>query len=226
MSCYRPVFNIYLADLPGDLEDFSSCLLHTSLCTYKCLSSLPHGFGKALSVWLTQHDKYNPRCIKFSQSVREEETYQFGSPGGSPCSMASCWRNTSSQGMTEACWGLASLWKKKYLCKFPGVRSDLLFGLLQKGETERDQQVHLRSWVYLVDWVASSYSDQRGEVAEWVGRSPPKDTPRASGRHQPSSPQVPNVPKAAARRKSNCAFHASNGSLFTHIHACIVFNCE
>lgn len=74
--------------------------------------------------------------------------------------------------------------------------------------------------------VASSYST-RGEKQRggWADLRP-KTHPVFSGRHQPYSPQVPSVPKAVAKRKSNCAFHGSNGSLFTQRHAYVVIKCE
>lgn len=199
----------------------ATCKTNIQLLCHMALVCIWRHFGKGLFfmtdwLWFTQHDKSNHRHQ--IQRIREK-TYQFGSPVGSPCSMASYWKNTSWQGMTEACWSLPcqTNFEKKMMYSHGGVR--------RKENTWRDisNTSTVVEWILLTDRkVASSYSNQRAEAEGWEGRSPPKDTPRVSGRHQPHSPQVPKVPKAVAKRKYNCAFHGSNGSLFTYRHAGIV----
>lgn len=88
-----------------------------------------------------------------------------------------------------------------------------------------DWQDDYQSWICLGDpKLASSYSKQRREAAEWVGTSPPTYTPPCvrAGRHRLHSSQVTNVPKAVAAPWSNYAFHASNGWLSNIGHTRIV----
>lgn len=72
--------------------------------------------------------------------------------------------------------------------------------------------------------VASSYSKRSGD-AEGGQITAHRHTPACQGATSPLSPQVPKVPKAVAKRKSNCSFHGCNGSPFTNKHVSNPIKC-
>lgn len=124
--------------------------------------------------------------------------------------------------MTEAFWGLIFPDElRKVVPRRRALRLNALWSRqlqIPVGRMENtwwaQEQQRRAEWISLTDLkVASSYSKQRGDAAGRVGRSPPTDTPLpARAPPTPGSPQVPKVPKAVAKRRSNCSFHGCNGS--------------
>lgn len=186
----------------------------------------------SFSLWFTQHVKYDHRCVKLSQSVRENELTSLALQ----LVLLVVWLLVGKILLNKEWPRHGEVWLLRWNTNNnSGVRSGTRICSLNSCRLQSDgvrtpetcKTTTEVGWILLTDRkVSFSYTNQRGEAAGWVGRSPPKDTPRVSGRHQPHSPQVPNVPKAGAKRKSNCAFHGCNGSLFTRLHARIVIKCE
>lgn len=132
--------------------------------------------------------------ITYFKLSHRKSNYQSGSPGGSLCSTASYWKNTFWQGMTEACWDLpfSDEFQKHWNIPTAGraqVKCSLIRTAADSSGTDEnlsERWTTIRSLLNEFSCkVASSYSNQWGAAAGRVGRSPPNDTPRLSGRHQP-----------------------------------------